>query len=43
MIVLFVDSTNDIKNREPPLIMVFIPYRTNLIILIESDRYLTHN
>ena len=42
VVLLFVDGTHDIQNREPPKSLFLVPNGANLIVLIESERYLVH-
>jgi hypothetical protein len=36
MVILLVDGTYDIEDREPPMIVLLVPYSTNYMVFIES-------
>ena len=40
MVVLLVDGTNDVEDGEPPMILLLVPYGSDLVVVVESYRFL---
>ena len=39
MVILLVDSANDVEDRKPPMVAFFVPNGSHLAVFIESNGY----